>query len=216
MNAIRIACVPLLAAIVLPGCTRSSVGAGSAPGAGSPPATAERTSSGIYPQGKLQLAAGPAQVLVTFDGDPALTVGEFNDRLMEFPIGDLGQDVASARRQVVDQMIDAKLIAREAARRWPAMKHGEGGAAAVREERALVQSLIKTEVANPFLVSDEEARTYYESHRAAFQQLDAANLAVEERMLNVKFTILSGKLKDRLRAWRSEQTIAIADDLLKS
>jgi hypothetical protein len=210
MNAMRIACVPLLALIALPACTHAPTGAGSTP------AAAARASSGIYPQGKLQLTADPAQVLVSIDGDPALTVGEFNDRLMEFPIGDLGQDVASARRQVVEQMIDTKLIAREAARRWPAMKHGEGGAASVREERALVQSLIKTDVANPFLVSDQEARTYYESHRAAFGQLDDAKLADEERMLNIKFTILSGKLKERLRAWRSEQTIAIADDLLKS
>jgi hypothetical protein len=209
MIGIRSAGLLLLAATVLPACSHPGTTAGARATAGRQP------TPGIYPQSRLLLAGDPGSVLVRIGGDPALTVAEFNERLMEFPVGDTGQGVAAARREILEQMIDVKMIAREAARRWPAMRHESAGPTSLGEERALVQTLIKSDVANPLLVSDDEARTYYESHRSAFEQLDASSMGNEERMLQIKFTYLSERFQAQIRAWRSRQTIEVADDLLK-
>lgn len=170
---------------------------------------------GIYPQGRLELDADPGSALVRIGGEPAITIEEFNARLREFPVRDEGQDVAAARKQVVDKMIDVKLIAREAARRRSPGSRASGPVSTYAEERALAQEMVRTSVANPFLASDDEAEKYYAEHREAFQQLDASGSSQEERMLFIKFTLLSKRFKERVRSWRSQQTIEISEDLLK-
>lgn len=171
--------------------------------------------AGIYPQGRLELQGDPRSVIVRINGEPALTVGEFNERLMEFPVGDEGQDVVAARRYVLDQMIDAKVIAREAAKRRSVAAPVSGQSSSYQTERALAQSLIKTSVANPLLVSNGDARKYYVEHRGAFQQLDASNASEEERMLFIKFKLLSERFQEKIRTWRSQESIEISDNLLK-
>lgn len=205
----RSAVFGLLIATITMACSRPQATASPEQQPAGPPA------AGIYPQGRLELQADPGSTLVKIGGDPALTVDEFNDRLREFPIRDEGQDVAVARKQVVDQMIDAKLIAREAVRRRSSGNRAGGQGTTPADERALAQDLIRTSVANPNLVGDDEAQSYYEKHRHAFQQLDASSSSNAERMLFIKFTLLSERFQERIRSWRSKQTIEISEDLLK-
>ncbi len=169
----------------------------------------------IYPQGRLELKADPRSALVKIGGEPAITVEEFNARLREFPIRDQGQDVAAARKQVVDKMIDVKIIVSEAARRRPPGDRPSASSSPYAEERVLAQEMVRTSVANPSLASDDEAEKYYAEHRQIFQQLDASGSSQEERMLFIKFTLLSERFKERVRSWRSQETIEISEDLLK-
>ncbi|MBI1951309.1 MAG: hypothetical protein HYS34_08105 [Acidobacteria bacterium] len=169
----------------------------------------------IYPQGRLEVNADSGIAVVMIGGEPAITVEEFNARLREFPIRDEGQDAAAARKQVVDKMIDLKIIVREAARRRSSGGRESGPTLDYAEERGLAQEMVRTSVANPLLVSDDEAEKYYAEHKQMFQELDASGSSQEERMLFIKFTLLSKRFKEKVRSWRSQQTIEISEDLLK-
>jgi len=199
----------LLIAAITPACSRQQAAVSRDQQQANPSAP------GIYPQGRLELKADPGSILVRIDGEPALTVEEFNVRLREFPIRDQGQDVAAARKRVVDKMIDVKVIAREAARRRSHGDRAGGPPSSYAEERALAQEMVRTSVANPSLAGDDEAEKYYAEHRQTFQQLDASGSSQEERMLFIKFTLLSERFKERVRSWRSQQTNEIPDDSLK-
>jgi hypothetical protein len=199
----RLAALVVWAAIGMIACS-------SQPSSGSQP-----HGGGIYSAGRLRLQADPRSVLVRIGGEPALTVQEFNDRLGEFPVGDEGQDVVAARKKVVSKMIDVKVIVREAARQRPPEKVAGDRGPPYDAERKLAFGLIRTSVANPLLVSDGEARKYYEEHRDSFQQMDASPASEEERMLAIKLTLLNERWQEKIRTWRSQQPIEISEDLLE-
>ena len=145
-----------------------------------------------------------------------VAVAEFNDRRGEFPIDDTGQDVVAARKQVLDRLIEHKLIAREARRRnVQARLRKLRNPRRYQEERLLVQSLIKKEIANPLLVSDAEAEKYFNEQRSTFQQLETTNPTDEDRLVFVKFTLLSERWRRRREQWRSQVDIEVAEELLK-
>jgi hypothetical protein len=77
--------------------------------------------------------------------------------------------------------------------------------------------LIRNSVANPFLIGDDEARAYLAEHRDQFSQLSQgqSNLSDEERMLFIKFTILSQRFQEQVRQWRSRETVVIDESLLE-
>jgi hypothetical protein len=205
----RTAAGALLFAVLWTACSRAGPSTASLPAAASP-------TGGSYAQSKLALQAAADRVLVSLSGDPVLTVGDFNARLTIFPVSDIGQPVAAARREVLDQMINVIVIAREEARRSPeAAQPRERETARQRQER-LSHMLIRTSVANPFLIGDAEARAYYATHQDQFPQLDRgkSSLSEEERMLYIKFTLLSRRFQEQVRQWRSRETVVVDDSLL--
>ena len=205
----------LAALVVLAG--TGLIACSSQPSSGSPAPQAPnpQVGGGIYSFARLKLKADPKSVLVRIGGEPALTVQEFNDRLAEFPVGDEGQGEVAAREKIVNKMIDVKVIVREAARQQPRASVASDQGTPYDAERKLAFGLIRTSGANPFLVSDGEARKYYEEHRDSFQQLDASTASEEERMMAIKITVQNERWQEKIRTWRSQQPIEISDDLLE-
>jgi len=171
---------------------------------------------GIYSTSRLRLSSDPGAVIVRIDDDVALTVAEFNERLMEFPIADLGQSVVEARKLVLDQMIDAKVIVREARKR----RGGETGSLTLdgkpyQEERALAQTVIKADIANPFLVTDQEAVEFLKQNPAVLQTAQGGKMTDVER-LHVKFTMLSARFQEKKMKWRDEVKLELSEGLLEA
>jgi hypothetical protein len=166
--------------------------------------------------GKLTLTGPPRDVLARIGGWPAITLYEFNARLPEFPVGDTGQGVLDARKEVLDQMVDAKLIVLEARRRRGDVDPRFGDPVlSIAEERSLATGVIVESVANPALLSDAEARSYFLEHKEAFPQIQSADLSKPEMVLSVKFSILSERFRNQRRAWRLEQGVETDDRLLR-
>src|SRR5262245_51242437 len=173
-------------------------------------ASAPAPGSGIYPLGKLELTGAPRNVVATIGGRPAITLYEFNSRLPEFPVGDKGQAVLDARKEVVDQMVDAKLIVLEARRRRGDVDpHFGDPPLSIAEERSLATGVVMDSVANPAILSDSEARSYFLEHKEDFPQIDSADLSKPELVLSVKFSILSARFREKRRAWRIEEGVEI-------
>jgi len=171
---------------------------------------------GIYPESRLRIEGEPTGVLVAIDGEAAIHVRDFNDRLMEFAVEDRGQQVEVARRQVLDKMIDYQLIVWEGRRRHPEM----AGPAPPEKgryytQRLLAQTVIGESVTNPDLVSDAEAREYLASHREALENLIQNTPSEEDQLVLAKVSLIDARWREQLRTWRTEREVRIFEEHLR-
>jgi hypothetical protein len=179
------------------------------------PDSGEAQEPGTYSETRLRIDRDPAEVLATIDGEAAITVGHFNDRLIEFAVEDQRQDLAVARRQVLDEMIDYQLIVREGRRRHPEMAADAGPEKGpYYTQRLLAQTVIRESATNPDLASDEEAREFLREEQGALQRLIEKTPSPEERLLIAKVGLLDQRWRAQLRAWRSEHDIEISEEKL--
>lgn len=177
---------------------------------------AERVGSiprGLYPDANLMIPGDASRVLLTIDGEPALTTGEFNELFRDFPVENSGQSLESARRQVLEQLATYKLIVREAHKRFPPPADSPGAkTSSIRTDRMLANALIRQEVANPESVSNEEAQRY-------LRERDDSSPASEVgafQLLNAKIALLNARWEKTLESWRSQSEIEISSSLTRN
>jgi hypothetical protein len=173
--------------------------------------------AGVYSPERMHIRADPAEVLVTIDRDTVISVWEFNHRLREFPIGDEGQSVLDARKVVLSRMIDYKAVAREGLRRHhpdqplPPNSAQDPFAA----ERFLAESVMSRSMANPSLVSDEDAATFVRERGEAFDQAAGKVGSEQGKMIFAKILLLDQRWQAQVETWRNSEKIEIFDDNLE-
>lgn len=155
----------LAAGLLFLGCRRESPGGGAVPG---PSASASATAS-LSPELSARVLARVGDHAITL-GDYA-TVLEHMDRFER-----LRYQTADRRKQLLDEMIDIELLAREAERR---------GLPEKPETKELVRQILRDEVRKelrdkqlpPEQIPIGEVRAYYDAHRNDFREPERRRIA---------------------------------------
>jgi hypothetical protein len=199
----------------------------------------------MYSARQLRIDADRSNVLVTINGEAAVTVGFFNDLILEFAVEDRDQEPFDARMEVLSKMIDFQVILIEARRLHPegvsmasanamvdtrqlAVGQSEEGSTSsdadaqsaapsdpYAEERALARAVIQERVIAPDAVSDQDVKAYFEQHSAELDELVGPDSSVKDKMFMARIALIDTNWRKQVEEWRSQEEITVFEEHLK-
>jgi hypothetical protein len=153
---------------------------------------------------------GDDETLVASNDGSFVRVGEFNAWLGTYPLQVTGGDLASSRRQALEQMVTFKLLVAQARAAGYEERLGKAS-----EPRSLAIAYLRDQVTDVASISDEAARKYEAEHPELFAQLGGDEVPAEARMMAIKGSIRGGQLWERVQEWMAEAGIRYQEGALQ-
>jgi hypothetical protein len=149
--------------------------------------------------------AADHESLVTSARGPFVTAGEFNAWLGTYPLRITSDDLATARRQALEQMVTFKLFVEKARAAGYEDRLGKAS-----DPRSLAFAYIRDQITDVASVSDEAARRYEAEHPELFAQL-GSEVPPEVRLMAIKGSVRGEQLWERVQEWMEDAGIRYED-----
>lgn len=148
----------------------------------------------------------PNKVIATY-GDQKITVAEFNDLIAGLPPQYQAQARGAGKRQVMEQLIQLRILANEAAKAHLDVKPDVQRQIEFHKENILAgaefQNLMDTAS-----VDDAAAKAYYDAHKSDYQEVQA-------RHILIRFKGSPVPLKEGQKELTEEEALAKAQEIVK-
>jgi hypothetical protein len=154
---------------------------------------------------------GPAkQVLVREGRRPFITGGQYNAWLGTYPVNITRKDPVEGRREVLEQMVIFKMLARKARESGYEGRLGVGGGGV--DEKSLVLTFIKDHVSNVGAVTEQEVHAYEARHPEFIANLDASGVPGDFRGMAIRGSVRGEQLDKQVHTWIKEAGIHYEDE----
>jgi hypothetical protein len=134
-----------------------------------------------------------------------LTLAEYNGRVGEEPLlADV--DTTTARRMVLDRLVDYKVAAVEAKLRGLT---ASGATSTTDEERELARLILQESITQAASIGDEQARAFVRDHPEQFPSAPGKQLEDPGFLMHVKYVMQNDRLREKLKAWQAREHVTV-------
>lgn len=167
--------------------------------------SSSRGMPGMFPSDALRLEGPGDLVLVEGDHGILLTLAEYNGRAADEPLmADV--DTTTARRMLLDRLVDYKVAAVEAKLRG--LKASEASTTS-EEERELARRILQESITQAAAIGDEQARAFVRDHPERFTPTQARQLHDPGFLMHVKYMLQNDRLREKLIAWQQRERVTV-------
>jgi hypothetical protein len=159
----------------------------------------------MFPSDALRLEGPGDLVLVEGDHGILLTLAEYNGRAADEPMmADV--DTTTARRMLLDRLVDYKVAAVEAKLRG---LRASDASTTADEERELARRILQESITQAAAIGDDQARAFFRDHPERFTQTQAKQLEDPGFLMHVKYMLQNDRLREKLIAWQERERVTI-------